>query len=215
MKNKTKTFIWAEKQKGWRPINCPNFDGGRAFTVAHDTIEHLNDNEDFRWEVIAFGVALYGRMNPLNENWRSSLEAGSSDLADFSAEQEYLIPKSSAYANKLVLDPDGENRLQMFINNGILSSDLANRSIVAMFSPFARKLNTTKFQSVSEDIKSWMRLGYKMAERFYGSPRTEIKLFKLVDDLVSENHNAMLPVAGDKLTVTANIEDVSVSLNRF
>jgi hypothetical protein len=170
---------------GWLPVNTPGFDPGGPHHVAHDVIDHITNSVKFKAELMAFGVTLYSRCQSIDSFGQSEHSAG--DLAAFYRQQTGPIEKPLARWYKLRLDANAERRINKFMES------------------VRYKLPYTANKETLGRIEVFVRLGYKMAQRRYGTTRG-VELADFWQELrnkIARNHDARPPPQiGDKLTVT-------------
>jgi hypothetical protein len=211
---RSRTFDWTVTKAidGWKPNCCPNFDPGLAHVVAHDVLEHLDDRSAFDGELRAFGVTLYGRFYGNPENM---YEASASDLDVFLAMQNYKVPKPPhGLANK-PLDAGAERML-----SALLSDTEINAANTAPMHKTGEQrtlvTNVEKFRSVKEDVRGWIRIGYRVAARRYkklGHIGLDTLFGKLVDAVIKDARRDF-PKPGDTLKIDVDLKTFKFTLKR-
>lgn len=208
------------KGYGWVPVGAEAFDAGVPAVVAHDVLEHLAYNEDFKGELLAFGTTLFGRViGRMAEDSRGSriqIEASGSDLSAFLAQQKYVVPEPRPFAQKLRLGAMAETALLTITEEARHQTCLPQSSCSDPECAACRTQNDHispgQFEEQNEKVLAWMRLGYKMAERFYGKPERLFRLFTTLCDAIAEDHDDRLPKNGEKLRVEVDTERMAIKL---
>lgn len=211
---RTRGFDWVVTKAvdGWKPDCCPNFDPGLAHVVAHDVLEHLDDRQSFDGELRAFGVTMYGRMYAAPHRM---YEASSSDLNVFLALQDYKVPKPPSNLANKPLDETGERMLRRLLREtevnsaspGILRNNNDSREL---------RTDAEKFRSVVDDVRGWIRIGYRVAARRYktlGHYGTD-RLFTKLADAIVEDARENYPKPGDTLKISLDLDTFKFSLVR-
>lgn len=202
---RTKSFVWDAKADGWKPETQPTFTAGPGFLVAHDVLEHFNDDPAFKNELLAFGSTLYGRFHDDN----IMIDVSSDDLSSFLIDEHFEIDVPSQRWNKPLADPVAEQQLKAFIRRtgakAVLKSVLSGS-----YAP------SHKIQEAVERCEVWIRLGYRIAARRFikRGPYAVRRLFGLIADAVNDDHDEYAPKAGDRLTIELNTETLDFSLQR-
>lgn len=205
MSIKSRTFEWAGR--GWKPTDSPEFYPGAGLLVTHDTLEHYGTSTEFKNELVAFGITMFGRMTMRTNH---QLRSSSIDLANFLAEEHYKVPAPSPYAAKLRLDAQAEFLLTRFM------SDTAHAS----HSPHPdyrsdKLISRDHFLEKEEEIKAWIRLGYKIAKRLYKTSENLWRLFKDLQNEVEMDHDFNTPKNGSMLRIDINLNKNTFNLYRY
>jgi hypothetical protein len=210
----TRTFDWDTKGKdGWKPSECPDFDAGNGFMVAHDTLEHFNRDEKFESELLAFGTTMWSRMSShRGEGQQKQINSSGSDLANFVSDQKYQIPDPSPYAKKLLLADNEEALLKKFMDKAVYYSDNNNGDVLDLIFGHKKATSVEKFEVVKGKIMPWIRLGFKMAKRRFKDPDMFLKMFVTVQRSVNNEHDNNESMSGDKLKVTADFTKLTCTL---
>lgn len=221
MSIKSRTFEWSEGgqkgsrgRAGWKLLDSgPDTAAGRGLIVAHDVLEHVVKGEAFKNELIAFGCTMFGRM--IGGNTEVQIVASASDLSEFLTQQRYIIEKPSIYASRLKLDQFAEFILFRFMQKtAILSKPGSDHSSGFYLTSESNYLSSQSFLDKEKDIRAWIRLGYKIAQRQYKDSAAMYKLFVEIGEKVNTDHDLNYPHFGDRLTIAIDLADLSVKLTR-
>jgi hypothetical protein len=208
-----RTFNWNTDHEGWKPSECPDFDAGSGFMVAHDTLEHFNRNEKFEGELLAFGTTMWSRMSNFGAHQEKQIESSGSDLSEFLSDQKYKIREPSPYMNRLRLSDEAEDLLEKFMDKTRYFS--VNPDMMRfIFSNMAGRPSVDKFDDVRFKITPWIRLGFKMAQRRYKDPNNFLKLFVTTQKAVNDQHDQYMPAKGDTLKVIIDFTALSCVLEQ-
>jgi len=193
---------------GWRLKGAPvEFNAGDGRTVAHDVIEHFWDGKTDRWEdeLLALGAMIFVRWESgyLSGRYYSGLgENLSADLEkclEFIANERDIKPISTYRLKDDGIEADIEEAIRLATKEFIeyVDGDVAgNRQMVS---------------ENSENIKGWIRTGYRRARRRYRSIAVASSLF----DSISRQVDRMMADEFDEIKIIVNIRRCSAEVKRI
>lgn len=206
---RTKIFHWDEDGNGWKPDGIPEFDAGNATTVAHDVLEHVNDESGFKWELLAFGAILYGRAF---RDSRSYVTTFVHDLSGFLRNENFVVPESRAVAPL----PVQSEKVLVEMRKGLLQKYERENDDFLSFLMGKPEVNLRIAAAAIDRCLPWIRRGYRLAKRMHRDhTRGDFKAY--VDGLVQavlDDHEANPPVTGDTLTIHADRKALTFELVR-
>lgn len=207
----TRKFVWEEKEqeRGWKPVDAPDFGPGGPTVVAHDTLEHFTSSENFKDELLAFCAIIYGRA--FREESDYEQHALPHDLGRFLIEQDFNVPKSKKPNRSL---PARQEKMLERMKEEVLLGYEATNVLSAIF--HRDGMDIERATKALDRCLPWIRRGYRLAERLNrGHTRAEFKQY--VDRLriaIFEDHDKNPPEEGDTLTIHADKKNLEFQLIR-
>lgn len=209
-------FVWGEKldfygnpEEGWRPFNAPdNFDFGPPHLVAHDLLEHLNQNDfSLEGEMQASGATLLTRFTGNYNKYQRDMELLAiivSDMVGFlMRDPRPLQPPPTERVQPLPLWL--ETIVNDFVPNAARNERNSKRDTETYFNQYTEEQLMQRVVTAMD----WMRVGYREAEELYRGidPRTLDDTFVGIANAVQgvSMHNAAMP--GDRLTISLKSDD--------
>lgn len=220
-RGRSSIFSDGPKDYGWVPVGASEaFQAGGPTIVAHDVLEHLAYNEDFKGELLAFGTTLFGRViGRMAEDGRASriqMDASGRDLAQFLAQQKYVVPDPHPFAQKLQIGAMAETALSVVMHEAERETQkpqaVCGDPTCTACTTQAAYISPEQFEAQREKVLTWIRLGYKMAERFYGKPERLYRLFVTLAEAVGNDHDERRPKNGEKLRVEVDTNRMAIHL---
>ena len=226
--DRTKKFEWVDSDidghEGWRPVGMPHFNAGANIIVAHDTLEHVTDKEPFKYELMAFGHTIYGR---LRDPHIGSYDISTGDLVGFLIKREFSmgdIPEPPARWMKPLADVQAEADIQRFMT--LAGSNAKHEEMFGKVTYYEAEMDRKiparatpeQREACLRRCEGWIRLGYRIAARLSGggshNRRAYAKLFQTLFEVAADEHDAIYPAEGDTLTVTFNRQTLRFKMYR-
>ncbi len=200
MKTICRSFLWGTDSEtgntGWLPDGIPEFwacTDGRL--VAHDTLEHLTDRAGAEGELMALGVCQYIR---IEGDYFSNFTKGKIPELEYdvsfalNSAGEHLAPAESILEIEEELTLLAEKGLTIYNGEQEEGEEVSTDLVPA--------------------IAYWLQRGYNAAKETYGD-WPQWRLGELFNTVVVEVDTKMKNrEEGDKLTVSANLETLEVSI---
>lgn len=208
---RSKTFVWTYggdyNDGGWKPEGMPNFYAGGPVIVAHDTVEHFNDNPAFHYELLAFGATVYARMH--EDDTEGQVDVSADDLIGFLKKEDLKVRSPNQRWDKPLADAEDERRLRTMMDQ--------TRSRLMFHYDFM--YGRQKSDQAAEAVKRsevWIRLGYRIAARKYKKhgPAKFFGLFKQIFDATYNDFDYRVPEPGERLTVSFDTDTLQYKFLR-
>lgn len=186
-------FKWGEDERGiegWLMKDMPHFDSAYGLGVAHDTLEHFDNGDCISDELQAFGAIVFGRI--LGGYW--AMQRGdysgerrpavqlAADLVEFIFRNDATIPARAT--RPLPSDDYDVEPVLADIAACTVEHALREQTCWDEWEPKSRE----EMESIMRDAVSWMRVGYRRAQRrwAHGNPEQFACLFYDLEAKVDE-----------------------------
>lgn len=204
--DRVRTFNWVKNDGhgifGWQAEDNPHFTPVLGFGLAHDVVEHMDNEQGMDAEMRAFGVLVYGRgchgyfhddahlANSLASDLNSFYKDGAEDPSDI--DEPLLLGEEGIDGIEI------ENHINNFLD--AFESGMDEALIADPAWPQSR------MDRVKENITGHMRRGVRMAHAAHGSSGNTFRAFQYVEDHlavmgIASEYDREEFVEGDKLMV--------------
>lgn len=209
---------WNSGLIGLRPAQSPNFDCLQGITVAHDLIEHFDNDESLNAEMQAFGTAIWNRFQggywsaftqsfiPPEHHWENDFFNCFVSFCERESLTELKEPKfkQDDFCYDLLFSVDEMLRCaKKYIKHSMGYEYFKNE--FDCITEFHNKLNI-----FLERCKPWMIKGFLRADKLYGkyiNPAALTELFYEVEMKIDEKLKHSDFEIGDKLKISINLDE--------
>jgi len=188
---------------GWLEVGSPDtYFPLEAMGVAHDVLEHkLRPKVGIEEELMAFGAMLFIRYE--GGYWAHR----SGDMSNWHYQVSTELAEMMVKYRDSVL-PCRSPRLSGDLEYQLMMS--CDKALQEMFD-IDERCTTVSLQTC-ENIKAWMRKGYRWAVNRYGSAVNACQLFREIQEQVARLDAEECYYNSETLTVSINYSEVSVKL---